>query len=415
MPAASPPGSGSAGSTAASSSSRAPRLHVAFPVFRALPIAAAASGSSLSLSLDRGFFDQHRIANPLAATHAHARLQAAADGEVFLVEEGGSSGTFVNGLRLEPNERVALTEGTVLRIGTTVLVYREGDRLAAQPTKDALATLTARGVRHTFVGPFSLPAITREVARLGRLAAAEDAETRPLVFLAGSSRSAVSAIADWLHENARTGRPFVAVATEGLTETAAEALLVGAAEGTVDERAGLFALGAGGTVFLDEIAHLPLRAQALLLRFLEHGSYQRPGGEQPHRADVLILAGSAVGDEATLLARGVLPALAARLAERRVRVPALADRREDIGAIVLHLLSQRAGQASVDIDAAAIEALLVHDWPGDLPELHAALDRALGSTRRLVKSALPGAVLGTQARPSDTRPRAALTEERGST
>jgi hypothetical protein len=406
------------GTTSPSPSPRVPRLHVAFPVFRALP----ASPGEKGLSLDRAFFDQARIANPLASVGAHARLETSSGGEVFLVEAGGQSGTFVNGFRLAPNERVALTEGTVLRIGTTVMVYREGTALAEAPTKDALAAITKQGVRHTFIGPFSLPVIAKAVARLGDLgpAAASVAATAALpslVFLAGGSRPSVAAIADWLHETARTNRPFLSVQTAGLTEDAAVALLAGAPEGAVDERVGLLGLANGGTLFLDDIVDLPPRAQEILLGFLDTGGYPHPDAPEraPRRAELLVLVASSSAlafDEASLVARGVVPDLAARLVGRIVKVPALSERREDLGALTLHVLSQRAGQASVDIEAAAVEMLLIHDWPGDLPELHAALDRALGSTRRLMKSALPGPVLATRAQPSTAQARASLADGR---
>lgn len=374
---------------------QSPRLHVAFPVVRTLPLALHAG----AVSLDRGFFDRAGIANPLAAPVAHARVERAPDQGVFLVEEGGPSGTFLDGRRLSAGERVRLVDGAVLRIGTTLFVYREGERLRLPPTRDAVAKITKRGIRHTFIGPYALPVLVDAIDRVGAQPGS------PLLFLASSSRLAIEAIGEWLHERACSGQPFVRADTRDLGDAAAVALLVGRAPEettspdslSLDERVGLFGLAEGGTLLLDEIVDLPPAAQRILLHWLDTGTYRSPGSAAARTPDVRVLVASGVAfDAASLVGRGVVPALAERLLARMVKIPVLSERREDIGALVLSALAQRKAGGEVEIEAAAIEALLLHDWPGDVPELLDALEKALGPSNKLIRSALPGVVLASR-------------------
>lgn len=199
------------------------------------------------------------------------------------------------------------------------------------------------------------------------------------VLLVGPHGAGFEGVARSLHRGgARAARPFLRVDCTALAEPAAR--LFGVARGTPDARDGVLACAAGGTVHLDDIEALPDAVQAQVLQALATGEVVPVGGRAPVPLDVRVVA-STRGDVTMLLAEGRLdPGLHARMANAVVRLPALAERREDLPALVAELV--RHHNAALQrhyrgADEAALGALAAQAWPGNLCELDVVVAHAM--------------------------------------
>ena len=150
----------------------------------------------------------------------------------------------------------------------------------------------------------------------------------------------------------------------------------GAFTGAHGDRPGAFEAAAGGTVFLDEIGELPLDMQPKLLRALEDRQVKRIGGQSPVELDVRVIAATN-RDLRAEVNRGAFRAdLFYRLHVAHLRVPPLRERREDIALYAQHFHEQLCPDAPT-IPPYLVEALLRPDYPGNVRELRAAVERAV--------------------------------------
>jgi DNA-binding NtrC family response regulator len=205
------------------------------------------------------------------------------------------------------------------------------------------------------------------------------------VLITGEHGTGKEVAARWLHAaSPRAERAFVAVNAGGLGEGVLESELFGHVKGAFtdarSDRAGCFELADDGTIFLDEIANMPLAQQARLLRVLETGEFHPVGSSRARRVDVRVIAATNA-DVARLSAEGRFREdLLYRLNTVEVRLPPLRDRREDIPRLAaLFLARARARGADTGprrCSPAAMEALLAHPWPGNVRELVHVVERA---------------------------------------
>jgi DNA-binding NtrC family response regulator len=192
----------------------------------------------------------------------------------------------------------------------------------------------------------------------------------------------------------RAGKGLVTVNAGGLSEGVFESELFGHVKGAFTDaktdRVGRFELADGGTLFLDEIANVPLNLQPKLLRVLETGDFERVGSSRTRQVNVRIVSAtnSNLGEE--VAAGRFRQDLLFRLNTIEIQLPPLRERREDIPALASHFLRQHAQRYRKNIsgfEAAALQALLDHPWPGNIRELDHAVERgvlmAQGSTIRL--------------------------------
>jgi transcriptional regulator with PAS, ATPase and Fis domain len=218
------------------------------------------------------------------------------------------------------------------------------------------------------------------------------AETDTSVLIRGETGTGKELVARAVHQlSARREGPFEAINCATLTpELLASELfghVRGAFTGAIRDRQGLFARADGGTVFLDEIAEMPLDLQARLLRVLQERTFIPLGGTEPVSADVRLLAATnkALRDE---VERG-------RFREDlmyRVRVvplflPRLADREGDVEALTWHFvdeLNQRGRRWVEAIARSAMEAMSAYSWPGNVRELRNNLEYAFAVGRGTV-------------------------------
>jgi DNA-binding NtrC family response regulator len=146
------------------------------------------------------------------------------------------------------------------------------------------------------------------------------------------------------------------------------------------DRVGRFELADGSSLFLDEIANVPLSQQQKLLRVLETGEFERLGSSRTRKADVRLISATNADLNAEVAAGRFRQDLLFRLNTIEIRLPALRERRDDIPRIGKHFLvqhAQRYRKAMTGFDPAALQALIDHPWPGNVRELDHAVERAV--------------------------------------
>jgi DNA-binding NtrC family response regulator len=166
---------------------------------------------------------------------------------------------------------------------------------------------------------------------------------------------------------------------ETLFESELFGYVKGAFTGASQDKMGLFEYAAGGTVFLDEIGDMPLSTQSKLLRVLESREFQRVGSPVPRKADVRVVAATN-RDLRDMMAKGQFRQdLYYRLSMVEIRLPGLADRKEDMPLLERYFVEKFAaqyGKAIRGLTPRAQVALARYDWPGNVRELENAIGHA---------------------------------------
>jgi two-component system nitrogen regulation response regulator GlnG len=201
-------------------------------------------------------------------------------------------------------------------------------------------------------------------------------QTDLTVMINGESGTGKELVARVLHDYGRRRQgPFVAINMAAIPRELVESELFGhekgAFTGAQARTEGRFQQAESGTLFLDEIGDMPLEAQTRLLRVLQEGEYTTVGGRTPIKTNVRIIAATH-RDLKSQIAQGLFREdLFYRLNVVPIRIPPLRERLEDVGDLVRHFLRQaaREGLGQKSIEAAAIDRLKGHPWPGNIREL----------------------------------------------
>lgn len=176
------------------------------------------------------------------------------------------------------------------------------------------------------------------------------------------------------HASARSQGPFVSLFCAGLSPQAAEAELFGARE-----KRGLVAEAAGGTLYLAEVGQLSAASQAALVRLLEEGRYEGPGGELL-ASDCRLVASTTENLTELVRTQRFSQDLLFRLNTIHLVLPPLRARKEDVPLLAQHFVQRyctRYGRPSLTISAAALEWLARQDWPGNVRELQNVIERGV--------------------------------------
>ena len=259
--------------------------------------------------------------------------------------------------------------------------YEEVERLRAQLELENLYLKREHRLIHgsgRVVG--ESPAILEVLALVEQVA-----PTTSTVLIEGETGVGKELIAQRIHElSPRRDRPIVKVNCAALPSTLVESELFGrekgAYTGAIAREPGRFEVAHGSTLFLDEIAELPLELQSKLLRVLEEGQFERVGSSRTLKTDVRVVAATNRNLKAEVEAGRFRHDLYFRLAVFPIRVPPLRERRQDIPLLVWSLvgaLSDNLKRSIESIHRQEMERLQRYDWPGNVRELRNVIERAM--------------------------------------
>jgi DNA-binding NtrC family response regulator len=227
------------------------------------------------------------------------------------------------------------------------------------------------------------------------------------VMVLGENGTGKGVVAQALHAaSSRAPRPMITVNAGGVSESVFESELFGHVKGAFTDakvdRVGRFELADGSTLFLDEIANVPLSQQQKLLRVLETGEFERLGSSRTRKVDVRLLSATNADPSAEVASGRFRQDLLFRLNTIEIRLPPLRERTADILPLATHFLglyASRYRKALSGFSSSARDALLRHAWPGNVRELDHTIERA-------VLMAHGGAIevpdLGLRAGPAET-------------
>ncbi|MFN3656330.1 MAG: sigma-54-dependent transcriptional regulator [Pseudolabrys sp.] len=228
------------------------------------------------------------------------------------------------------------------------------------------------------------------------------APTNSRVLIVGPSGAGKELTARTIHQrSARASGPFVVINAAAITPERMETELFGVdtTNGGEGRKAGALEEAHGGTLFIDDVADLPRETQNKILRVLVDQTFQRVGGSAKIAVDVRIISSTARNLE-TLIAEGKFREdLYHRLSVVPVRVPALAERREDIPDLVEYFMdqiSQATGLPKRRIGDDAMAVLQSHNWPGNVRQLRNNIERLM-----ILAGGDPEAVLDASMLPPD--------------
>jgi two-component system nitrogen regulation response regulator GlnG len=207
------------------------------------------------------------------------------------------------------------------------------------------------------------------------------APTTACVLITGESGTGKELVARAVHAHSdRKAKVFLPVHVAALNPNLVESELFGHVKGAYTgadrTRVGLIALADGGTVFLDELADIPLAVQAKLLRVLERQEVLPVGGTEPQKVNVRIVSATNANLAEAVTAGRFRHDLFFRLNVYPIHLPPLRDRTDDIPRLAEHFLRTFAPSSAGPLPSATITALRARAWPGNIRELKNAMEYA---------------------------------------
>lgn len=225
------------------------------------------------------------------------------------------------------------------------------------------------------------------------------ATTDVTVLVRGESGSGKELVAKAIHDiSARQHAPFLAINCAALSSHLLESELFGhvrgAFTGAIKDHKGLFQRANRGTLFLDEVAELPLELQAKLLRVLQERSFIPVGGDHALEVDVRIVAATHRSLREEVKKRRFREDLMYRLRVVPIFIPPLRERREDINILLWHFIrlhNENSFRRIETIDPQAMRVLMDYHWPGNIRELQNVVEYAfvVGRDSEIKLSDLP--------------------------
>jgi two-component system nitrogen regulation response regulator GlnG len=376
---------------------------------RAVLSALDAGRDAVLSRLEPSFAAPGGMARPLDDTRLSRRpilLRPAYGGRIAIVRGDSATTLAVDGVPVADAitvEPAQLAGGAVLLLGGAIVLLLH--RLDPQ--------LDPGLPRWGMVGDSAgLVAVRRAVARV--------ADLDVPVLVRGATGTGKELVARALHDAGwRRGGPFLAVNMAAVPVELAAAELFGAERGAFTgadrRRPGWFTEAQGGTLFLDEIGETPEAVQPLLLRALDSGEIQPVGAAVARRVDVRLVAATDADLETALANRRFRAPLFHRLRGAEIVLPPLAERRDDIGRLLVTFLREeleRIGEPH-RLDAAAgwlpasIVARFAHaPWPGNIRELRGAVRQLVIANRGRERAALDPGLEALLAEPGTAESRA---------
>ena len=207
------------------------------------------------------------------------------------------------------------------------------------------------------------------------------ANTGSRLLISGPAGAGKEVAARLLHSwSGRASHAFVSANSARITPESFEQELFGEESGGKLVRAGLLEMADGGTLYIDEVADMPLSTQARILRVLTDQAFVRVGGHRQIRVDVRVVSSTSRNLEIEIAERRFREDLFYRLNVVPVAVPSLAERRDDIPALVDHFFARCAsdqGLAPPEISIEAMAAMQSYEWPGNVRQLRNVVERTI--------------------------------------
>lgn len=218
------------------------------------------------------------------------------------------------------------------------------------------------------------------------------ANTSATVMIYGETGTGKELIAALIHRKSqRADKPFVTIDCTSLPENLLESELFGhekgAFTGAVRLKRGLFEVGTGGSVFLDEIGELPLMLQAKILRVIETNSFRRVGAEKYIKTDVRIIAATNRDLNKMAKEKRFRSDLYYRLNVVPIHLPPLRERKEDIFPLIeyfVQIFNKRIGKNITEVSNELVKILIDYDWPGNIRELKNVIEHIVIICKRNV-------------------------------
>lgn len=204
------------------------------------------------------------------------------------------------------------------------------------------------------------------------------------VLITGPNGTGKSLLAQHIHNlSNRNNERFVSVNMGAISESLFESELFGHVKGAFtdakENRIGRVELAEKGTLFMDEIGNIPLPQQAKLLRLLEEHQFEKVGSSKTQTANIRLISATNANLDAMVEDATFRQDLLYRLNTFVVRLPSLAERKEDILPMANNFIAKAAkrfNKPAPSLSPAACDALLAYDWPGNVRELSHTLERA---------------------------------------
>ncbi len=228
------------------------------------------------------------------------------------------------------------------------------------------------------------------------------APTNSRIMIIGTSGSGKELCARTIHNlSSRASGPFVVINAAAITPESMEIELFGIEQsnGSQGRKAGALEEAHGGTLFIDEIADMPRETQNKILRVLVDQTFHRVGGNTKVAVDVRIISSTARNLESEIAAGHFREDLYHRLSVVPIRVPPLAERREDVPLLVDYFMEQisaATGLPKRTIGDDAMAVLQSHDWPGNVRQLRNNVERLM-----ILAGGDPNAVINASMLPQD--------------
>jgi len=227
------------------------------------------------------------------------------------------------------------------------------------------------------------PAMQQVFARLEKIV-----HTDSTILILGESGTGKELVARAIHFNGtRRNKPFIAINCGAIPADLLESELFGhvrgAFTGAVADKPGKFELADGGTIFLDEIATMPMHLQMKLLRVLQEQEVERVGGSRRTKLNVRVISATNAELDKEVRAGRFREDLYYRLNVIPIKLPPLRERRSDVPLLVRHFLQsicKEMARPLMSVSPAAMRALESYDWPGNVREMENIIERSVALT-----------------------------------
>jgi len=293
-------------------------------------------------------------------------------GDVELAVQAIKNGATDFVLKPWDNEKLLGTLHAAMRLSSSI---EQNDRLISRQSGANLAA--ARDMPQIIYRSEAMETVMQTVSRI--------ADTDANVLLLGENGTGKDLVAQAIHaQSTRAQGNFVKVDLGAITETLFESELFGHVKGAFtdarDDRPGRFEAADGGTIFLDEIANLPLAQQSKLLTVLQEKAITRVGSNRSRSVNVRVVAATNQDLYASVGNRDFRQDLLYRINTIEIQLPPLRERVDDIEPLALHFLqqfSQKYKRTSNGMSAALLKEMMRYAWPGNIRELQHAVERAV--------------------------------------